>query len=278
MHRTTPSPRARPRRRILTRATTHSHPTVIRRVESITRSRGTMRIGHRPARRPSSAIHAGLATLFGTEMWERFSWYGLRAILATFMAASPAAGGLGLTEADRARRSSASTARSIYLVALPGGWIADRRPRRPQGGAAAAASSSCAATSAWPSPSDGRSSSALGLLLIIVGHRPAQAEHLRDGRQALPRRGRRAQGRRASRSSTWASTSAPSSRRIVVGWLAADDRWHLGFGAAAVGMALGLLQYVLGRAAPAGRGRRARPPADPRGARHFGLTVSPPSP
>ncbi|WP_327580938.1 hypothetical protein [Nonomuraea sp. NBC_00507] len=37
----------------------------------------------------------GLATLFGTEMWERFSWYGMRAILATFLAAYPAQGGLG---------------------------------------------------------------------------------------------------------------------------------------------------------------------------------------
>lgn len=37
----------------------------------------------------------GLATLFGTEMWERFSWYGLRAILATFLVASPPTKGWG---------------------------------------------------------------------------------------------------------------------------------------------------------------------------------------
>lgn len=67
----------------------------------------------------------GLATLFGTEIWERFSWYGLRAILATFMAASPAIGGLGLSE-QTAQAVVGIYGALIYLVALPGGWIADR--------------------------------------------------------------------------------------------------------------------------------------------------------
>src|ERR1044072_6257740 len=73
----------------------------------------------------------GLATLFGTEMWERFSWYGLRAILATFMAAPPAPHGLGMTQ-QTAQAVVGVYGALIYLVALPGGWIADRvlGPRR----------------------------------------------------------------------------------------------------------------------------------------------------
>ena len=67
----------------------------------------------------------GLATLFMTEMWERFSFYGLRAILVLFLVASPAAGGLGLTDQTAAALVGIYGA-FVYLVALPGGWIADR--------------------------------------------------------------------------------------------------------------------------------------------------------
>jgi POT family proton-dependent oligopeptide transporter len=67
----------------------------------------------------------GLATLFFTEMWERFSYYGMRALLILFMTAAPATGGLGF---------DAATAGSVYglytfgvwALGLPGGWIADR--------------------------------------------------------------------------------------------------------------------------------------------------------
>ncbi|MFF4618583.1 MFS transporter [Nonomuraea jabiensis] len=58
-------------------------------------------------------------------MWERFSWYGLRAILATFLAASPAQRGLGLSQ-ETAQAVVGVYGALIYLVALPGGWIADR--------------------------------------------------------------------------------------------------------------------------------------------------------
>ena len=66
----------------------------------------------------------GLATLFLTEMWERFSFYGARAMLILFMTATTR-GGLGLAD---------KTASSIYglylggsyLTSLAGGWIADR--------------------------------------------------------------------------------------------------------------------------------------------------------
>jgi proton-dependent oligopeptide transporter, POT family len=67
----------------------------------------------------------GLATLFMTEMWERFSYYGMRAILVLFMAAAIADGGLGLDDRTANAIYGLYTA-ATYLLAPMGGWIADR--------------------------------------------------------------------------------------------------------------------------------------------------------
>lgn len=202
----------------------------------------------------------GLATLFGTEMWERFSWYGLRAILATFMAASPAHHGLGLSQ-ETSQAVVGVYGALIYLVALPGGWIADRvlGARRSVfwGGFVIMLghiSMAIPVTSAffvW-----------LGLLLIITGTGllkpnisvmvgrlyPEEDDGRRDAGFSLFYLGINLGG-----------FLAP----LVVGRLAAGDRWHLGFGAAAVGMALGLTQYVLGRRSLRGVGERPGLPLTP---------------
>ena len=68
---------------------------------------------------------AGLSTLFFTEMWERFSFYGLRAILVLFMTASVASGGLGF-DVERTGAIYGTYAASVYLMCLPGGWVADK--------------------------------------------------------------------------------------------------------------------------------------------------------
>ena len=67
----------------------------------------------------------GLATLFFTEMWERFSYYGLRGLLVLFLTATLAEGGMELTDATAGAILGLYTA-AVYLLALPGGWIADR--------------------------------------------------------------------------------------------------------------------------------------------------------
>lgn len=67
----------------------------------------------------------GLSTCFFTEMWERFSYYGLRAILLLFMIAEPANGGLGFPLA-KATAVYSLYASMNYLIALFGGWMADR--------------------------------------------------------------------------------------------------------------------------------------------------------
>jgi POT family proton-dependent oligopeptide transporter len=67
----------------------------------------------------------GLWTLFMTEMWERFSYYGMRALLVLFMTEQIANGGMGLTDETATAIYGLYTA-AVYLVCLPGGWIADR--------------------------------------------------------------------------------------------------------------------------------------------------------
>ena len=58
-------------------------------------------------------------------MWERFTFYGMRAVLILFLVASVATGGLGLDDKTAAAIYGLYTA-AVYLAALPGGWVADR--------------------------------------------------------------------------------------------------------------------------------------------------------
>ena len=67
----------------------------------------------------------GLATLFFTEMWERMSYYGMRALLVLFMVDQVQRGGMDLTDEIATAIYGVYTA-AVYLVALPGGWLADR--------------------------------------------------------------------------------------------------------------------------------------------------------
>src|SRR3954468_16217716 len=67
----------------------------------------------------------GLMTLFFTEMWERFSYYGMRALLVLFMTASVANRGLGM-DIGKASAIYGLYTSMVYLLSLPGGWIADK--------------------------------------------------------------------------------------------------------------------------------------------------------
>ena len=67
----------------------------------------------------------GLATLFFTEMWERFTYYGMRAVLVLFLVAAVSGGGFGIDDKTATAIYGLYTA-GAYLAALPGGWIADR--------------------------------------------------------------------------------------------------------------------------------------------------------
>src|SRR5499427_6410321 len=67
----------------------------------------------------------GLSTLFFTEMWERFSYYGMRAFLILYMTAPAAAGGLGFADAHAASIYGTYTG-SVWGAAILGGLVADR--------------------------------------------------------------------------------------------------------------------------------------------------------
>ena len=73
----------------------------------------------------SAKYPSGLVALFFVEMWERFSYYGMRAILILFLVDQVQNGGLGLTTADAAATYGLYTA-AAYILALPGGWAGDR--------------------------------------------------------------------------------------------------------------------------------------------------------
>jgi POT family proton-dependent oligopeptide transporter len=67
----------------------------------------------------------GLSTLFFVEMWERFSYYGMRAILVLYAVALPANGGLGF-DTKQAASLYGSYTMAVYLLSVPGGLVADR--------------------------------------------------------------------------------------------------------------------------------------------------------
>jgi proton-dependent oligopeptide transporter, POT family len=81
--------------------------------------------GTDPAARTLFGQPRGLATLFLTEMWERFTYYGMRAVLILFMVAAVSKGGLGIDD-KTANNTYGLYVGSTYLFSLMGGWIADR--------------------------------------------------------------------------------------------------------------------------------------------------------
>jgi len=67
----------------------------------------------------------GLYTLFATEMWERFSYYGMRALFTLYLTAELINGGFGLSEADALKLYAVFTG-LVYLTPILGGWVADK--------------------------------------------------------------------------------------------------------------------------------------------------------
>ena len=67
----------------------------------------------------------GLSTLFFTELWERFGYYGMRGLLILFMTAGVESGGLGFSVPKAGAIYGIYTS-MVYLASLPGGWIADK--------------------------------------------------------------------------------------------------------------------------------------------------------
>ena len=197
--------------------------------ESVGAARDASGIGGHPA---------GLTTLFFTEMWERFSYYGSRAILVFYMVAPVAAGGLGMDTARATAVYGAYTA-SVYLTALPGGWVADRfvgaRAAVLYGGILIAAGNFLLAAGTTSLFYAGMVSIALGTGLLkpnvssMVGALYDEGDPRRDGGFSIFYMG-----------INLGAMASP----LLCGYLGERIDWRLGFAAAGVGMAAGLVQYV----------------------------------
>jgi POT family proton-dependent oligopeptide transporter len=182
----------------------------------------------------------GLSTLFFTEMWERFSYYGMRAILVLFMTNAVATGGMGLDDVTATAIYGLYTA-AVYVVALPGGWVADRllglRRSVFWGGSIIAAGHF---TLAIPNII----AFYAGLSLIVVGTGLLKPNISAIVGDLYPEGGAR---RDAGFSIYYMGINMGGMLGpLVCGYLGEVVDWHLGFGAAGVGMVLGLIQYSLG--------------------------------
>ena len=190
----------------------------------------------------------GLATLFFTELWERFSYYGMRGLLVLFMTAEAARGGFGFDAATAGAIYGLYTA-GVYLLALPGGWIADKLigQRRAVfiGGCIIALGHFSMAVPSMPF-------FFAGLVLIVIGTGLLKPNVSTIVGELYPEGGAR---RDAGFSIFYMGINIGAFLGpLVCGLLGEKVNWHYGFAAAGVGMVLGLIQYSLGTRHLAGAG------------------------
>src|SRR5687767_10521105 len=184
----------------------------------------------------------GLSTLFFTEMWERFSYYGIRPLLVLFMTAALVDGGFGF-ERPVASSIAGIYAFSVYLASLPGGWIADRwlglRRAIWWGGVFIAVGHLSIALSVVFA----HRAFFLGLIFIVIGTGLLKPNISAIVGDLYPDGGAR---RDAGFSIFYMGINTGALiAPIVTGFLGERVGWHLGFGAAGVGMLIGLLTYRL---------------------------------
>jgi proton-dependent oligopeptide transporter, POT family len=184
----------------------------------------------------------GLSTLFFTEMWERFSFYGLRPLLVLFMSAAILDGGFGF---DRSEASAivGIYAACVYLSSLPGGWIADKLLGLQRailwGAILISAGHIAIGVSAFAA---GKSAFFLGLLLIVLGTgllKPNISAIVGDlYPEDSPKRD-------SGFSIFYMGINIGAfAGQLVTGFLGEIYGWHYGFGAAGVGMLAGLLMFA----------------------------------
>ncbi len=191
------------------------------------------------AGRPGALGHPrGLITLATTEMWERFSYYGMRALLVLFMVESLEEGGLGYSDQTATAIYGLYTA-AVYMLCLPGGWIADRLIGAQRavwfGGIIIMSGHFVLAIPSVATFFLGLILVALGTGLLkpnisaIVGEFYPPGDPRRDGGFTIFYMG---------------INIGAALGPLVCGWLA-QDNWHYGFGVAGVGMLFGLIQFKL---------------------------------
>jgi len=180
----------------------------------------------------------GLSTLFFTELFERFSFYGMKALLILFMTTAVAQGGLGF-ETEKAGAIYGLYTAGVYLAAMPGGWLADRMLGQRR---AVLYGGIIIALGHFSMALPGLNFFFLGLILIVVGTgllKPNISAMV--GELYAPGDARRDAGFSIFYMGINIGAMAP----LVVGPLGERVSWHLGFGLAGVGMVCGVIQYLL---------------------------------
>ncbi len=181
----------------------------------------------------------GLQTLFFTEMWERMSYYGMRGLLVLFLTTSINEGGFAYTAAVASAIYGLYTA-SVYFMGLPGGWMADRLIGSQRAVWYGGIIIMCGHIS-LAIPND--KTFYLGLILVVLG-----TGLLKPSISALV--GTLYSSTDERRDSGYAIYYMGINIGSLIGYtvcgaLAEADAfgWHWAFGAAAVGMAIGLIQF-----------------------------------
>ena len=192
----------------------------------------------------------GLATLFLTEMWERFSYYGMRALLMLYMVGSTQKPGLGFAEKNAAQIYGLYTM-FVYLMGVPGGFIADKYLGHKRavfvGGVIIALGHFSMAFPAVPFFFFG-----LGLIIIgtgllkpnvstIVGTLYTKEDQRRDAGFSIFYMGINLGAFIAP------LVTGPLAQGFKVSGFSWSGNWHYGFAAAGVGMTIGLIQYSMGQ-------------------------------
>ena len=183
-----------------------------------------------------------LSTLFFTEMWERFTFYGMRALLVLFLVDAIDSGGYGLDDKTATAIYGLYTA-AVFMAALPGGWVADRligAQRAVMVGGALMTLGNLMLT--IPGPKELFFG---GLVVIILGVgllKPNVSTLVAD---LYPEGG----GRRDAGFTIFymGINLGAFIGPLIAGWLAQRYGWRVGFLAAAIGLPFGLLQFWLSR-------------------------------
>ena len=181
----------------------------------------------------------GLYTLFFTEMWERMSYYGMRGILVLFMTASILEGGLEIDNVSASAIYGIYSA-CVYLVALLGGWLADRHIGQQKailyGGVVIMLGHFLLAFT-------NLQTFYLGLIFVVLG-----TGLLKPNISAIV--GGLYENDLNKKESGFtifymAINIGSVLGFFICGYLGENVGWHYGFGAAGIGMAFGLIQFIL---------------------------------
>ncbi len=183
-----------------------------------------------------------LVNLFGVEMWERFSFYGMQAILAYYLYYSASEGGLGFDKTTSLGIVGAYGG-FVYLSTIAGAWVSDRLlgAERTLFYSACLVMAGHIALAAVP----GAAGVAVGLVLVAVGSGGVKGNATKVVGDLYPAGDTR---RDAGFSLFYMGVNLGAFiGPLLTGYLQDNAGFHWGFGLAAVGMALGLIQYALTR-------------------------------